>query len=89
TNVSSILILNELGERVKIDFQKLEELYGTRIKRIRRSKVDPLQPIHWKLTPMNIERILLEHDSNEYNWVQENFDKKMKGHYVNRILSKL
>ncbi|CAF2013767.1 unnamed protein product [Rotaria magnacalcarata] len=82
TNVSSILILNELGERVKIDFQKLEELYGTRIKRIRRSKVDPLQPIHWKLTPMNIERILLEHDSNEYNWVQENFDKKMKGHYA-------
>ncbi|CAF3803971.1 unnamed protein product [Rotaria socialis] len=76
------MILNELGERVKIDFQKLEELYGTRIKRIRRSKVDPLQPIHWKLTPMSIERILLEHDSHEYNWVQENFDRKMKGHYA-------
>jgi hypothetical protein len=47
------MIINEQGERVKIDFDKLEEIYGTRVKRIRRSKIDELQPSYWKLTPLN------------------------------------
>ncbi|CAF0777148.1 unnamed protein product [Rotaria sp. Silwood1] len=85
TNISSVMLLNELGERVKIDFHKLEEIYGTRIKRIRRSKIDEFQPIHWKLTPLNIERCLLDSESNEYVWIKDNFDTKMKGHYTTFI----
>jgi hypothetical protein len=48
------MIINERDERVKIHFDKLEEIYGTRIKRIRRSKIDELQPSYWKLTPLNM-----------------------------------
>jgi hypothetical protein len=47
------MIINERGERAKIDFHKLEEIYGTRVKRICRSKIDELQPSYWKLTPLN------------------------------------
>ncbi|CAF4336108.1 unnamed protein product [Rotaria sp. Silwood2] len=85
TNISSVTLLNELGEQVKIDFRKLEEIYGTRIKRIRRSKIDELQPIYWKLTPLNIERFLLDPESNEYIYIKDNFDTKMKGHYTRFI----
>ncbi|CAF0903705.1 unnamed protein product [Rotaria sordida] len=85
TNVSSVIILNELGEQVKIDFHKLEEIYGTRIKRIRRSKIDELQPIYWKLTPLNIEQFLLDSESTEYLWIKDDFDKKMKGLYTRFI----
>jgi len=29
------------------------------------------------------ERCLLDVESNEYLWIKDNFDKTMKGHYVN------
>ena len=46
-------MLNEIGEKVTIDLNKFEEIYGTRIKRIRRSKLDEQQPTYWTLTPLN------------------------------------
>lgn len=35
-----------------IDLEKLQEIYGTRIKRIRRCKIDETQPKNWTLTPL-------------------------------------
>lgn len=47
-------ILNQFEERVSFDLNKWEEIYGTRIKRIRRSKLDEQQPTYWTLTPLNL-----------------------------------
>ena len=35
-----------------INLEKLEEIYGTRIKRMRRCKIDETQPNYWTLTPL-------------------------------------
>lgn len=48
------MITNELGECVRVDYHKFEEIYGTRIKRIRRSKIDENLPIYWTLTPLHL-----------------------------------
>ncbi|CAF4296171.1 unnamed protein product [Rotaria socialis] len=62
-------------------WQMREEIYGQRKKRIRRSKIDELQPNYWTLTPLPLQRFLLDGISKEYLMVRDNFDKKMEGHY--------
>lgn len=47
-------ILNQFGEKISIDLNKFEEVYGTRIKSIFRSKADEQQPNYWTLTRLNL-----------------------------------
>ncbi|CAF1179566.1 unnamed protein product [Rotaria sp. Silwood1] len=81
-NIYNFTLINELGENISIDINKMEEIYGQRIKRIRRSKIDEQQPPYWTLTPLNFEKFILDNKSDEYISIKDNFDKTMRGLYI-------
>ncbi|CAF3324463.1 unnamed protein product [Rotaria socialis] len=81
SNIFNFTLINDIGETISFDINRREEIYGQRKKRIRRSKIDELQPNYWTLTPLPLQRFLLDGISKEYLMVRDNFDKKMEGHY--------
>ncbi|CAF2505584.1 unnamed protein product [Rotaria sp. Silwood2] len=82
SNIFNFKLINDLGETVSIDINKMEEIYSGRIKRIRRLKIDEQQPSYWTLTPLNLERFILDDKSDEYLSIKDNFDQTMKGYYT-------
>ncbi|CAF1131801.1 unnamed protein product [Rotaria sordida] len=81
-NIFNFTLINQLDENILIDINKMEEIYGQRIKRIRRLKIDEQQPSYWTLTPLNLERFILDDKSDEYLTIKDNFDKTMKEYYT-------
>ncbi|CAF0897200.1 unnamed protein product [Adineta ricciae] len=79
---SNFTMLNEIGEKITIDLTKSIEIYGTRIKRMLRSEYDKRLPMYWKLTPLEVERTLLDEKLNEYLAIKHQFDETMHNRYT-------
>lgn len=79
---SKFTMRNTIGEKITIDLSKSLEIYGTRIKRMRRTKVDEQLPNYWTPTLLPRDKFSLDVDSIEYKWIKDSFDKTMNTRYV-------